>query len=57
MTMALVVLALGLLLLAAAPRGGECEHEFVADGSADFGDHRSISYRCEKCGAQVNGQA
>lgn len=57
MAFALIILALGLLLLAAGPRRGTCDHEFVADGSQNFGDHRGLTYRCEKCGVELEGQA
>ena len=56
MAFALIILALGLLLVAAGPRRGNCNHDFVPSGSKNFGDHRGLLYRCEKCGMEMEGQ-
>ncbi len=56
MAFALIILALGLLLVAAGPRRGNCNHDFVPLEAATFGDHhRGVHYRCEKCGIELEG--
>ncbi len=57
MAFALIILALGLLLVAAGPRRGNCNHNFISSGAHNFGDHHGLLYRCEKCGIELEGQA
>lgn len=56
MLFALILMAVGLLLVAAAPRRGRCDHRFVPADSLDYGTHRELLYRCEKCGVALEGQ-
>ena len=56
MLYALIILAIGILLFTAMPRPARCNHEFVPADSFDFGTHRELVYKCEKCGVQLEGQ-
>jgi hypothetical protein len=56
MIYALIILAIGLLLVTAAPRGGRCDHEFVPSDSMAFVGRRQTTYQCEKCGLVLGGQ-